>query len=103
MLGIIQVFFDEQMNIFAPEEIELEKKRKMLERLKETLATREEEMTHLHAKLEQFEARYTMEVGRLLFSAMGHPRSFCQQFESVWFDYHPFLGGFFSSVLIAEG
>ncbi len=37
----------------------------MLERLKETLATREEEMTDLHAELEQFEAQYTMEVGRL--------------------------------------
>jgi hypothetical protein len=53
------------MNVLAPEEIELNKKRKVLERLKDRLATREEEMTDLRAELEQFEANYTMEVGRL--------------------------------------
>ena len=53
------------MNIIAPEEYELEKKCRKLERLKETLANREEEMTELRAELEQFEANYTMEVGRL--------------------------------------
>ena len=53
------------MNTAAPEEIEFSKKQRVLERLKETLATREEEMTELRAELEQFEAQYTMEVGRL--------------------------------------
>ncbi|MEP6900581.1 MAG: J domain-containing protein [Actinomycetota bacterium] len=53
------------MNVLAPEEIELNKKRKVLERLKDNLADREEEMTELRAELEQFEANYTMEVGRL--------------------------------------
>ncbi|HEY0426891.1 MAG TPA: J domain-containing protein [Pyrinomonadaceae bacterium] len=53
------------MNVLAPEEIELNKKRKVLERLKDRLADREEEMTDLRAELEQFEAQYTMEVARL--------------------------------------
>lgn len=53
------------MNNLAPEEIELNKKRKVLERFKDRLASREEEMTELRAELEQFEAQYTMEVGRL--------------------------------------
>ncbi|MDQ3180356.1 MAG: hypothetical protein M3Q33_07535 [Acidobacteriota bacterium] len=53
------------MNVIAPEEYELEKKHRKLERLKETLASREEEMTELRAELQQFEAQYTMEVGRL--------------------------------------
>jgi hypothetical protein len=53
------------MNLLAPEEIELNKKRAALERLKDRLATREEEMADLRAELEQFEAKYTMEVGRL--------------------------------------
>ncbi|NNF00079.1 MAG: J domain-containing protein [Pyrinomonadaceae bacterium] len=53
------------MNISAPEELELEKKRKMLRRLKNRLVIREEEMTELRAELEQFEAQYKMEVGRL--------------------------------------
>lgn len=53
------------MNISAPEKIELEKKQRVLERLKDRLATREEAMTELRAELEQFEAKYTMEVGRL--------------------------------------
>jgi predicted nuclease with TOPRIM domain len=53
------------MKPLAPEEIELNKKRAVLERLKDRLADREEEMTDLRAELEQFEAKYTMEVGRL--------------------------------------
>jgi hypothetical protein len=53
------------MNTAAPEEIELDKKRKVLERLKDKLAFREEAMTDLRGELEQFEANYTMEVGRL--------------------------------------
>ena len=53
------------MNVSAPEEIELNKKRRVLERLKDKLAFREEAMTELRAELEQFEANYTMEVGRL--------------------------------------
>jgi hypothetical protein len=52
------------MNVLAPEEIELNKKRKVLDRLKDALAMREEEMTELRAELEQFEAQYIMEVGR---------------------------------------
>ena len=53
------------MNPLAPEEIELNKKRGVLERLKDRLTDREEEMTDLRAELEQFEAQYTMHVGRL--------------------------------------
>jgi hypothetical protein len=53
------------MNTLAPEEIELNKKQRVLERLKDRLAVREEEMTELRTKLEQFEAQYTMEVARL--------------------------------------
>ena len=53
------------MNLLSPEEIELNKKRSVLDRLKDTLATREEEMADMRADLEQFEAKYTMEVGRL--------------------------------------
>ena len=53
------------MNVLAPEEIELNRKRALLERLKDRLATREEELADLRAELEQFEAKYTMEVGRL--------------------------------------
>lgn len=52
------------MNALAPEEIELNKKKKVLDRLKDTLADREEEMTELRAELEQFEANYKMEVSR---------------------------------------
>lgn len=52
-------------NPLAPEEIELNKKRKVLERLKDRLADREEEMADLRADLERLEARYTMEVARL--------------------------------------
>jgi len=53
------------MNELTPEEIELNKKRRVLERLKDRLADREEEMADLRGELEQFEARYKMEVGRL--------------------------------------
>jgi len=53
------------MNLLSPEEIELNKKTAVLERLKDRLADREEAMADLKAELEQFEAQYTMEVGRL--------------------------------------
>jgi phosphopantothenate synthetase len=53
------------MNTLAPEEIELNKKRKVLERLKDRLAASESEMADTRAELEQFEANYTMQVGRL--------------------------------------
>jgi hypothetical protein len=53
------------MNVLAPEEIELNKKHATLERLKDRLADREEEIADVRAELEQFEAQYTMEVGRL--------------------------------------
>jgi hypothetical protein len=53
------------MHPLAPEEIELDRKQALLERLKDRLANREEDMADLRADLEQFEARYTMEVGRL--------------------------------------
>lgn len=53
------------MQQLAPEEIELEKKRAVLERLKDRLADREEEVADIRAELEQFEAQYTMKVGRL--------------------------------------
>ena len=52
------------MNALSPEEIELGKKKKVLDRLKDRLADREEKMTELRAELEQFEANYKMEVGR---------------------------------------
>lgn len=49
----------------TPESIELDKKRRVLDRLKDRLATAEEDMADLRAGLEQFEARYTMDVARL--------------------------------------
>ena len=49
----------------APEEIELNKKRRVLERLKDRLADLEEEMADLRARQKQFEAQYTMGVARL--------------------------------------
>lgn len=52
------------MKALAPEEIELNKKRKVLERLRDRLARREEEMAELRGELERFEARYTMEVAK---------------------------------------
>ena len=48
------------MDLLSPEEKELNKKRAVLDRLKDRLATREEEMADLRAELEQFEAKYTM-------------------------------------------
>lgn len=53
------------MNTGTPEEIELDKKRRVLERLKDRLADSEELMADLRAELDQFEARYTMGVARL--------------------------------------
>ena len=52
------------MIALAPEEIELNRKRALLDRLKDRLANGEEAMADLRAELEQFEAQYTMEVGR---------------------------------------
>lgn len=49
----------------TPEEIELSRKHRILDRMKDRLADREEEMTDLRAELEQFEAQYKMTVGRL--------------------------------------
>ncbi len=51
--------------MLTPEEIELDKKRKVLERLKDRLATDEEVMAEIRAELEQFETNYKMQVGRL--------------------------------------
>jgi hypothetical protein len=51
--------------IMFPEEIELNKKRVVLERLKDRLADREEEMTDLRTELGHFETLYKKEVGRL--------------------------------------
>ena len=53
------------MDLLSPEEKELNKKRALLERLKDRLASREEEMAELRVEVEQFEAEYTMELGRL--------------------------------------
>ncbi len=53
------------MNSLLPEEIELNKKLRLLDRLKDRLADREEAMADLGGELEQFEAQYKMEVGRL--------------------------------------
>lgn len=43
------------MTAITPEEIELDKKRRVLDRLKDRLAEREEQMAELRARLEQFE------------------------------------------------
>ena len=53
------------MHALLPEEIELNKKLAVLDRLKDRLADREEEMADLRAELDQFEAQYSMKVGRL--------------------------------------
>ncbi|MDH3492837.1 MAG: J domain-containing protein [Acidobacteriota bacterium] len=53
------------MKILVPEELELDKKQRILRRLKDRLVAREESMAELRAELEQFEAQYVMEVGRL--------------------------------------
>lgn len=52
------------MEELAPEEIELKKKNAVLERLKDRLADREEEMADLRSDIERFEAQYKMQVGR---------------------------------------
>lgn len=49
----------------TPEEIELAKKRRVLDRLADRLATAEEQMADLRGEQERFEAQYTMKVGRL--------------------------------------
>lgn len=51
--------------MLTPEEIELEKKQRLLERLSDRLADREEDMTDLREELERFEAQYSMQVARL--------------------------------------
>lgn len=48
----------------TPEEIELEKKRKVLDRLKDRLADREEELEDLRIELDLFEGKYKIEVAR---------------------------------------
>lgn len=48
----------------SPEEIELRKKHRVLDRLKDRLADREEEFADLRGALERFDARYTQEVAR---------------------------------------
>jgi hypothetical protein len=48
----------------TPEEIELNKKRKVLDRLKDRLADREEELADLRTELDLFEGRYKIEVAR---------------------------------------
>jgi len=53
------------METLSPEEIELNKKRKLLDRLKDRLADREEAMADLRGELERFEAQYTMSVAGL--------------------------------------
>jgi hypothetical protein len=49
----------------TPEETELVKKNRVLDRLSDRLAAAEEDMAAFRARLEQFEARYTMDVARL--------------------------------------
>jgi hypothetical protein len=49
----------------SPEEVELNKKRRLLERLADRLAVAEEDMADLRAEQERFEARYSMNVARL--------------------------------------
>lgn len=53
------------MDSLVPEQLELEKKIRVLDRLKDRLADREEDIADLREQLGRFEARYTMEVGRL--------------------------------------
>ncbi len=48
----------------TPEAIELNKKRKVLDRLKDRLADREEDLADLRTELELFEGRYKIEVAR---------------------------------------
>ena len=53
------------MSELLPEESELAKKKRVVEGLADRLASREEAMADLRAELEQFEARYSMDVARL--------------------------------------
>lgn len=53
------------MTALAPEEIELNKKLAVVNRLADRLADSEEAMADTRGELERFEAQYTMEVGRL--------------------------------------
>lgn len=53
------------MNSLAPEEIELNKKLTVVDRLADRLADSEGVMADIRSELERFEAQYTMEVGRL--------------------------------------
>lgn len=53
------------MKDLTPEEIELARKMRIVDRMKDRLADREEEMADLRAELERFEAQYKIEVGRL--------------------------------------
>jgi hypothetical protein len=53
------------MSELLPEEIELAKKKRVVDRLADRLASQEESVTDLREELDRFEARYTMEVGRL--------------------------------------
>lgn len=53
------------MSELLPEEIELAKKKRVVDRLADRLASEEEAMADLREELERFEARYAMEVGRL--------------------------------------
>lgn len=53
------------MHQLLPEEVELNKKRRVLERFKDRLADTEEMMADLREDIERFEAQYSMQVGRL--------------------------------------
>lgn len=52
------------MKELSPEEIELNKKRSVLERLENRLAEQEEQMVELREEVKIFEARYTQDVAR---------------------------------------
>lgn len=49
----------------APEELELQKKQKLLQRLRSRLAAEEENLLEFQTELKEFETRYINEVGRL--------------------------------------
>ena len=55
----------EAVEQISPEEVELNKKQRLLARLADKLAIAEEDMTDLRAEQERFEARYAMNVARL--------------------------------------
>lgn len=54
-----------EMNLLAPEEIELDKKQQVLRRLENRLAEQEEQMVGFREELKIFDARYSQEVARL--------------------------------------